>query len=267
MTLTKVNFQRGNDQPLKLGDAIDKLHIHSPDKLVKHLQKLDQFKDITEEQVQEEINKRPLNSAPHAKHKEHYYYPYFSNHLHGWSMDLLEQSRERKRDDYPAFWLVMININTKYADAVPCESKTVAELAPKIEEMVNKHNIKSIVCDKEGAFMSDRVVKMLKDKDVSLKIVTDERHTALAVIDRFIRTLRDMNIPTVKKQTTHGDEIRQSDNPKYRDFDRHRMEKILDIYNHTVHDNTGMTPEQMENDNHAEIKFIIRKIYEKERRS
>ena len=132
--------------------------------------------------------------------------------------------------------------------------------------MVDKHNIKSLCCDEEPAFLSEKCVNMLKAKGCSLKVITDERHSALAVIDRFIRTLRDMNTPTVKKQDNNPDEIRQSDNPKYRDLSVHRMRKLLDIYNNTIHSSDGMTPLDMEGDSRAEIKYIIRKIYERERR-
>ena len=63
---------------------------------------------------------------------------------------------------------------------------------------------------------------------MSLRIITEQRHSALGIIDRFIRTLRDMNIPTVKSE-------HQSTHEKYRDFTVKRMNKLLEIYNNTTH--------------------------------
>ena len=88
------------------------------------------------------------------------------------------------------------------------------------------------MCDNEAAFSSKVVLDLLTAHNISLRIINDKRHTALSVIDRFIRTLRDMNIPTVKTQ-------HQSDHPKYRDFSIKRMNKLLHIYNNTVHNATG----------------------------
>ena len=263
MALTEVDFRRRGGAQITLSEAIDKLHMKATEKLLPHVKRVRGLENTTKKQIAREVKTIPKNSHPHDE--VNYYYPTYSNHLHGWEMDLLQQSKHRGRQ-YPEFWLIFININTKYADAVACNGKTLTELRPKIEAMVDKHNIKSLCCDEEPAFLSDTCVNMLKNKGCSLKVITDERHSALAVIDRFIRTLRDMNTPTVKKQTNHPDEIRQSDHGKYRDFSFGRMIKLLDIYNNTVHSSTGMTPEDMENDPHAEIRYIIRKIYEKERR-
>ena len=74
---------------------------------------------------------------------------------------------------------------------------------------------------------------------MSLRIITEQRHSALGIIDRFIRTLRDMNIPTVKSE-------HQSTHEKYRDFSVKRMNKLLEIYNNTVHSSTNHTPAEMD---------------------
>ena len=109
------------------------------------------------------------------------------------------------------------------------------------------------MCDNEGAFSSQDVLDLLTAHNISLRIITDKRHTALSIIDRFIRTLRDMNIPTVKTQ-------HQSDNNKYRDFSIKRMNKLLHIYNNTIHNATGYTPADMNNNEQLEKYLLIRKI-------
>ena len=117
MALREVNFQRGNGQ-LTLSDAIDKLHMKTTDKLLPHIKQVRGFENTTKKQIAQEVKTIPKNSHPHDE--ENYYYPTYSNHLHGWEMDLLQQSKHRKRTEYPEFWLIFININTKYADAESC---------------------------------------------------------------------------------------------------------------------------------------------------
>ena len=68
-----------------------------------------------------------------------------------------------------------------------------------------------------------------------------------------------MNTPTVKSQ-------HQSTHPKYRDFSVKRMNKLLNIYNHTIHGSTNHTPAEMEQDPNLETEYITEKLYQLERR-
>ena len=235
--------------------AIDKTHLTETKKIIPHVKKI--VKDATDKEIKIENETRPKDNYPHSK--KNYYYPVFSNHQHGFQMDLLEQSSNRDKQQYPHYFLMFVNINTKKAYALPCESKRKDEINRLIKDFIKKVKVSTIQCDDEAAFSSDVVLKTLNENNIGLKVITEQRHTALSVVDRLIRTLRDMNTPTVKTN-------RQSDDPKYRDFSIKRMNKLIDIYNHTVHNATGYTPNDMESNRRLEISFIIRKIYERERR-
>ena len=243
------------DRAEQIDRAIDKTHLRDTKKMAPHVRQV--IPDATDKEIETENATRPKDEHPHKK--SNYYYPIFSNHQHGFMMDLLEQSSTRDKSKYPRYFLMFININTKKAYALPCESKRKDEINRLIKDFINDVQVSTIQCDDEAAFSSDVVLETLNDNNIGLKVITEQRHTALAVIDRLIRTLRDMNIPTVKTN-------RQSDDPKYRDFTVKRMNKLLEIYNNTVHSSTGFTPNQMENDPKSEVKFIIKKIYERERR-
>jgi hypothetical protein len=69
-----------------------------------------------------------------------------------------------------------------------------------------------------------------------------------------------MNTPTVNTART-------SENPKYRDFTPHRMQKLINIHNQTIQNATNHTPEELKNDISLEKAYIIRKLYERERRT
>ena len=57
----------------------------------------------------------------------------------------------------------------------------------------------------------------------NLSIIPDKNYSALGIIDRFIRTLRDMNTPNEKSKS-------QSHENKYRVFSYSRMQKLIEIY-------------------------------------
>ena len=174
-------------------------------------------------------------------------------------MDLLEQSKDRDKHKYPALHLIFINTNTRWADAIPVESKSFGALRQVVIDFCKRHDVVSLVHDEEAAFCCHQMQEELKKIRVSSKIITEQRHSALGTIDRFIRTLRDMNKVGVESK-------RQSDDPKYRDFSPKRMAKLLDICNNTPHEATGMTPSDMQNDPAKEKEYIIRMIYKRERR-
>ena len=254
--------------------AIDKTHLRTTKRIVPHVKR--HHPNVTEQQIKAVNKTRPKDSYSHDPQR--YYYPVFANHRHAFQMDLLEQShglcpaphqrdnsaagqspsRERP-DTFPAYFLILINVNTRYAHAIPTERKTKEAINEILTEFINAHAITSIVCDDERAFTSKLVLDTLTSHNVSIRIITEQRHSALSIVDRFIRTLRDMNTPTVKSQ-------HQSTHPKYRDFSIKRMNKLLNIYNHTVHGSTNHTPAEMEQDPKLETEYITEKLYQLERR-
>ena len=234
--------------------AIDKTHLRTTKRIVPHVKR--QHPNVTEQQIKAVNKTRPKDSYSHDPQR--YYYPVFANHHHAFQMDLLEQSKDRP-PEYPAYFLILINVNTRYAHAIPTERKTKEAINEILTEFINAHAITSIVCDDERAFTSKLVLDTLTSHNVSIRIITEQRHSALSIVDRFIRTLRDMNTPTVKSQ-------HQSTHPKYRDFSIKRMNKLLNIYNHTVHGSTNHTPAEMEQDPNLETEYITAKLYQLERR-
>ena len=244
--------------------AIDKTHLRTTKRIVPHVKR--QHPNVTEQQIKAVNKTRPKDSYSHDPQR--YYYPVFANHHHAFQMDLLEQSHNsgpgqgpshERPDTFPAYFLILINVNTRYAHAIPTERKTKEAINEILTEFINAHAITSIVCDDERAFTSKLVLDTLTSHNVSIRIITEQRHSALSIVDRFIRTLRDMNTPTVKSQ-------HQSTHPKYRDFSIKRMNKLLNIYNHTVHGSTNHTPAEMEQDPNLETEYITEKLYQLERR-
>lgn len=70
-------------------------------------------------------------------------------------------------------------------------------------------NLYKLASDEEPGFVEKNNLKLLYDNHVIVHKMTGQNYSSLRTIDRFIRTLREMNIPTEK-----GD--KQSIDEKYR---------------------------------------------------
>jgi hypothetical protein len=167
----------------------------------------------------------------------------------------------RKDHTVPPYIYVFQNVNTKYVRAVAMWHKSGLSTLKALELIWRDthHKLVSIVSDKEKAIRSRLVKDWLHDHMVSLKLIRGDRHSALGVINRMIRTLRDMN--TVEEKSKH-----QSHHKKYRDFSIYRIAKLIHTYNHTKHDTTHRIPAEADRDQKWEENWIIKKLYETEQR-
>lgn len=237
---------------------IQKLHLRSFNKIMPHVK--EQFPNATEDQVKQ-IIKEMIHDPKHLDQRK-YYNKIFSSHLHAWMCDLLdntgkspdynnkaEKEAVEMTKRYPIYWFIFININTRYAVAYPIYHKSTEKIFEVIQRFTNEHKCASLTSDKESAFISEQVSNYLKRKNISQYIVLDNNHTSLAIIDSFIRHLRDMNINNEKSKY-------QSHHSKYRNFSLKRMNTLIDIYNNTVHSSINMKPKDMETDEKKEREYI-----------
>jgi hypothetical protein len=211
----------------------------------------------------------------------HYYNPIFTPYVGGFQIDLLQSSRRTDDDDdFPPFFFVAINDNTRYGYAYPMDNKSVPEILRVLNEWESdvenvgreaeretgkrqpQRRLVQITADEESGWNDDEgaVKRWMNDRKIKLKLIPSDRHSSLGIIDRFIRTLRDMNVRSSKEgnQGSGGED----DKRKYRDFTPQRMAKLLNIYNHAEHSSTGMTPLEMEENPDEQKRYIIKKVYE-----
>jgi hypothetical protein len=274
-----------NKMDARIDKLIDKSHFKSNKEVIAYVQ--ERLPGATEAQIKacNKRKKRVRGTRYPKKIEKHYYYPVFSNHPGGYQVDLLQSSKKQTKEgdhapsnfvaevdeddvatqanqterEYPPFFFIAINTNTKYAYAYPMESKDKQECLRCLENLWEdtNHKLVSIVCDEEAGLDSKLVNDWATENKVSIKTILDQNHTSISVVDRFICTLRDMNTLTEKTKRT-------SENRKYRDFTVKRMAKLLKIYNKTKHQTTGMKPKAMGFDEERE--YIIKKLYQSERR-
>ena len=238
---------------------IHTLHYRTFDKIWEHVH--ENYPNATEEEVKSIIKNKFVKDPPKLNVKQ-YYNKIFSDHPHAWMTDILDNkgqteiyndkaNKENKEmmKKYPHYWLIFININTRFVVVYPLIHKNEEEIFKVIKRFVSEHKCVSLTSDKESAFISKDVVKFLKEKHISQFIVLDENHTSLSIVDSFIRHLRDRNITNEKSKY-------QSHHSKYRNFSENRMKKLIKIYNNTTHSSTNLKPIDMENDIKLERKYI-----------
>ena len=243
---------------------IHKLHYRTFTKVWPHVH--ERFPNVTEDQVRGIIDSFVKDIPKKNLNQKEFYNTIVSDHPHAWIMDILDNSGET--DNYnnkaqveanetpkfkPPYWLIFVNINTRYATAYPLAGRDKEYIMQALQWFLMAFKCRSLTSDAEGAFESKDVVKFQKDKNISQYIVPDQNHTTLSIMDSFIRHLRDRN-------TTNEKSKYQSHHSKYRNFSFKRMKQLIDVYNNTVHSATGMKPIDMQNDIKLERQWIAYKM-------
>ena len=130
------------------------------------------------------------------------------------------------------------------------EAKTVKLLKSALIKLLSQAEVKHIVMDGEAAFYSHEMQNFLKDAGITIRKIYKDNHTSLALIDRVIRTIRDMHYNRNKG--------------KFKIINEQDMEEILQIYNNAIHLGLSkiigfdVSPEDVANDKDLETEYIKR---------
>ena len=212
---------------------IDNLGFKSLDKVYKAVK--ERFPDVKRSDVKEyleslgvesksEINPKAMRSKMGKS---------YSGIIGGYQIDIFIYQRK--------YYLLAININTKYGYiSKSIKNKSVHAVLPEIKIFVDKFKPVSICCDNEPAFVSKDTVDYLISKDIELRVITEQIHSALGIINRFCRTIRDM--------------LFQSKNLT--------LAEAIKIYNNSYHRTIGMKPIDMQKDSELEEMYISKCIFE-----
>ena len=196
-------------QPLER--FIHKLHYRTFNKVWPHVH--GHFPNVTEDQVRNILDSFVKDIPKKNLNQKQYYNTIVSDHPHAWIMDILDnrgqtddynnkntaEAKERAKPS-PPYWLIFINVNTRYAVARPLVGKDTRYVIQELQRFLREHKCRSLTSDKEGAFVSNEVVNLLKRSNISQYIVPDQNHTTLSIMDSFIRHLRDRNTTNEKSK-------------------------------------------------------------------
>jgi hypothetical protein len=186
-------------------------------------------------------------------HKK-YFRPYFSPKFDSWEMDFLIVPFEFGKYPFKIhensffYYLFVININTKYLVVTPTFKKDSKIVMWLLGDMINNKqlDITNIRGDDDRAFNNNDCKKWLINNSISYYFTPNIYTNRNRVVDRVMRTIRDMFDQIGHKATL---------------FDVDLMKKVVDKYNHTTHSafNYRFTPAQVQNNKQLERIFIMNK--------
>ena len=135
-----------------------------------------------------------------------------------YQMDTLVQSRGAQ----PRYFLILININSRKLFAYPMNSKDSTAVLNALKSFISEASCSSITSDQDKAYLSPEITKFMIDNKIDHQTTFTNDHNRLGIINRAIKTLRDIN--------------------QDRDFTAQSMKKALNAYNNSIHSSTGKEP-------------------------
>ena len=236
-----------------MDEMMDKSGFKSFGKLYPLMKK--NFPNMSKKEIREVVEKRLHDRRMKLKQKKPYMRTIFDPVIGCYFHDLIQQTDD-KRKDYPKYFHVFIESNSRYAFAYPVNdksAKTSIETMKKFIEDNGGKPIRKLTSDGECAFSSNEFTNFCNEKEIAVRIILDKAHSTLGLIDRFIRTLRDMNQPPnrSKKGTQYDDE--------HVNFSAEKMKELIESYNNTFHKKIGCTPKEMYDNVELEKEWIEKK--------
>ena len=236
----------------QINDYIDTLHFNTFKKVINKVKQ--QFPNTTELEVRNILKKRIHDKRISKDNKKIYQVKVFSKFPNSWMCDIYDNLANHN----PRYWYIFININTRFAEAYPLTNKTKDDINIILRQFVNRYHPRKITSDEEAGLVADINIQYLKNNKCGLYIIQERNHSALSLIDRFIRTLRDMNGPVDNSFDCSTDE-------QYKYIDRDKMTSLLSLYNNTIHSSTNHTPIDMLRNKALEEEYIEKCLNGKQR--
>ena len=125
--------------------------------------------------------------------------------------DLLDMSKFSHKNNGYKWVLMVVEIFTRYAWAVPLKTKRTSEVAAAMETVFKDHKPLSLTTDSGNEFGGAPAQKLYKKIGLQHINVDIGNHKALGIIDRFTRTLRAKltKVQTASKTTKWVDKLQK----------------------------------------------------------
>ena len=115
--------------------------------------------------------------------------PIVSKHPNAFQFDTFINQKQKGGLNY----LMFININTRKAYAYPIEGKGSKVVLEALQKFCNEvQDVYSLTSDQDAAYLSNDVLEFIKSKNIVYRTTVDTNHNVLGIINRFMRTIRDM---------------------------------------------------------------------------
>ena len=141
---------------------------------------------FNEKQAKEYLNKHIVHDQKVPKAE---YMNIYSKHLNGFQMDTFINDKRKDGLNY----LMLININTRKAYCYAMKGKGAKEVLKALQQFIKAvPNVYSITSDQDAAYLSNDVLEFMKKQDIIYRTTEDNNHNVLGIINRFMRTIRDL---------------------------------------------------------------------------
>ena len=115
--------------------------------------------------------------------------PIYSRHRDGYQMDTLVQSKHAT----PHYFLILININSRKLFAYPMSSKDSSSVLQALNQFISQASCSSITSDQDTAYLKSEITQFMIDHHIDHQTTFTNDHNRLGIINRAIKTLRDIN--------------------------------------------------------------------------
>ena len=198
----------------------------------------------------------------HDQHapKEKQFIPIVSKTPGGYQMDTFINQKQANGVNY----LILINVNTRKAFAYMMRGKGAQQVKAALNQFIkDEPNCTSILSDQDAAYLSNEVLDWMKKHNIKYETTTDDNHNNLGIINRFMRTIRDLAVNKGLLDETiwnHFDEKTKDfvadDWKPTRTIDPKEMKELVAAYNEHPHRITKMAPNDMNKEDEKEyIKY------------
>jgi len=235
-----------------VNDFIDSLHFKTFNHVIDAVK--EKFTNLSDSEVQRIVDKRLKDHYIRKREIKPYMIKIFSTRPNCWFHDLYDN----REGNSPRYWHVFIGTNNRYAVAYPLHDKKASSIHETLQSFIDEYHPVKLTSDEESGFIEKNNLKLLTDNNVLVQTVPDKNHSTLGIIDRFMRTLRDMNTP-------HEHSKRQSHDDKYTFITEDRMRKFLNIYNNSYHNSIGCSPKKMFDNPDVEKEYIFKCLDKQEK--
>ena len=205
---------------MNISKIIDKSHFKTFDHVKDHVKK--ELPEVSDKEIKEVIKLKVKDPYVKKKKIKPLMIKIFSRTPNTWFHDLLENPKGAE----PKYFHLFIGTNTRFAVAYPLNDKSSRSVMKTLQMFVSEFKPVKLTSYQKPAFTEKSVLEFMKSNNIVVQ--TTSQHSTLGIIDRFIRTLRDMNTPTESSKSQSHDE-------KYRTFTVEKMNELIDIYNNTYH--------------------------------
>ena len=177
-----------------------------------------------------------------------YYLPIYGKSKGCYQFDTLIQSRGLPKwfsvrgDAMPPSFLVFININSRKAYAYPMINKGKEEVIKVMKKFIDSNRPTALTSDQDSAYLNRDMINLMLENNIDYRTTEDNNHNILGIINRLMKTLRDLN--------------------KTRDFTVDSMSEVIELYNNTTHSSTGKPPNSFTDNDEEEYISKMRTLTE-----